>query len=60
MLTTEQQYALNALLAELPSMIDAEQDDVANGFLVDAWDAVQGYFKTKRENEEGEFQDDPS
>jgi hypothetical protein len=52
--------AITTLKALLPSEIDKEQDDVLNGYLVDMFDAVDGFLKAKDDKEHREFQEDPA
>lgn len=52
--------ALAALQHLLPAEIDKEQDDVLNGYLVDMFDAAEGYLKVKGDKEYREFQEDPA
>ena len=51
---------LTALERVLPAMIDKEQDDVANGYLVDIHDALEGYRKAKRVQGERGFANNPA
>ena len=52
------QLASGLLLATLTKLIETEQDDTANGYLVDSFDALQCYQNVKRTQEQREFDDD--
>ena len=53
-MTTE----LPDIIMTLELLIETEQDDVANGYLVDAFDAIQCYQNVKRTQEQRELDDD--
>jgi|GEM_PF-1995180 len=46
------------VMGVLTRLIETEQDDVANGYLVDAYDSWQCYQNVKRTQEQREFDDD--